>query len=155
MNEKLKSGFVKSLGRGGWLIVALALGCGILLMYLGGNARSGDVVYPSRDIELCTREIEEKIKVMCEHTKGAGETRVAVTLNCSGETVYSSSDGMYGTPQVFLTETSPKISGIGIVCDGGGDPVIRERIISLVSAAWDVPTSRIYVACSEKNTYQS
>lgn len=157
MKDKFSSALLQSLSKGGWLIVVLAVACGILLMYLGGaNGGSPDASVPAT-IEMRTREIEQKIKTLCESTKGAGETTVAVTLESSGEKVYSAfaGAGLSGDDPVCLSETAPQIKGVGIVCEGGGDPVVAERLISLISAAWNVPTSRIYVTCAEKNKYQS
>ena len=46
---------------------------------------------------------------------------------------------------VYLTEKVPRISGIGVVCSGGGDISIQNELISLLSAAFDVPSNKIYV----------
>ena len=70
---------------------------------------------------------EEKIRTLCERVRGAGEVTVAVTLD--GESV----------------------CGVGIVCEGGDDPEVVKRLVSLVSASCDVPTNRIYVTGAEKD----
>ncbi len=76
-----------------------------------------------------TSEREEyKIKTLCEKVEGAGEVAVAVSLE--GE----------------------RISGIGIVCGGGADPDVAHRLISLVSASCNVPSNRIYITYSKKDT---
>lgn len=155
MSEKFTSGLLKSLGKGGWLLLALALACGVLLMYFGGAEKAVKTPDDTAELEARTREVEAKIKALCESTQGAGKTTVAVTLGSSGEKVYSVSSGMSGGDPVCLSETAPQINGIGIVCEGGGDPVVAGRLIALVSAAWNVPTSRICVASAEKNTHQS
>ena len=42
---------------------------------------------------------------------------------------------------------APKFNGALVICDGGSDPNIRERVIKAVSAALDLPTSKICVEC--------
>ena len=157
MKKTFASAFLQSLSRGGWLIIVIAAAAGFFLMRYGGKAnKSYDASYDkSAALALCTRETEEKIKNLCESVEGAGNTVVAVTLKSSSEMVYSVpasagySSGSGDT--VSLAEIAPEISGIGIVCEGGDDPVVACRLLSLVSAACGVPTSRIYVAGAEKN----
>lgn len=40
----------------------------------------------------------------------------------------------------------PEVSGIVIVCEGGDDPKICEKVYKAVSTALKIPSSRIYVA---------
>ncbi len=41
---------------------------------------------------------------------------------------------------------NPSIKGVVIVCEGGDDPRVCEKIYKAVSTALDISTSRIYVA---------
>ena len=41
---------------------------------------------------------------------------------------------------------TPRIAGIGVVCRGGGDDVTRAELISLLSAAFGIGASKIYIA---------
>ncbi len=74
-----------------------------------------------------TEKEEEKIRTLCERVDGAGEVAVAVSIE------------------------NDKISGIGIVCGGGDDPDVAHRLISLVSASFNVPSNRIYITYSKKD----
>jgi hypothetical protein len=47
----------------------------------------------------------------------------------------------------LVARIPPAISGIDIVCEGGGDAAVRAEVIALLSAAYDVGSNRIYVAC--------
>ena len=51
---------------------------------------------------------------------------------------------------VKVTEKPPTIGGIGIVCRGGGDPIIQNRLISLLSATFGVSSTKIYITEAEK-----
>jgi pentose-5-phosphate-3-epimerase len=81
--------------------------------------------FGSKNSEKAT---EEKIRSLCERVSGAGSVSVAVTLD--GE----------------------RISGVGIVCDGGENPEVVNRLLSLISASCAVPTNKIYVTYSEKDS---
>ena len=47
---------------------------------------------------------------------------------------------------VLLTREYPRVSGIGIVCRGGGDATVRREILSLLSATYGIPSNQIYIA---------
>lgn len=76
-------------------------------------------------------QAEEKIRTLCEKVKGVGEATVALTFDES------------------------EICGVGIVCDGGDDPEVVNRLLSLISASCAVPTNRIYITGAEKDTSPS
>ena len=46
---------------------------------------------------------------------------------------------------LYLGESLPKLSGIGIVCNTGDSLTKRNEILSLLSAAYGIPMTRIYV----------
>jgi stage III sporulation protein AG len=39
----------------------------------------------------------------------------------------------------------PNICGVAVVCNGGGNPVVANEIINMISSAFGVPKSKIYV----------
>ncbi len=47
---------------------------------------------------------------------------------------------------LYLGESLPKLSGIGIVCKTGGDATKRNEILALLSSAYGLPMTRIYVS---------
>lgn len=44
----------------------------------------------------------------------------------------------------------PEIKGVVVVCEGGNNSIIQEKICSALSVALDIPTNRIYVAGLQK-----
>ena len=118
-----------------WLFLAALTILGIFLM-LGDHGTAKDKSVPElRSLEESTLHTEEKIKNLCEKVRGVGETTVAVTL--SGVS--------------YDSENTGEICGIGIVCEGGDDPEVVYRLLSLVSAACGVSTDKIYIAGAEKD----
>ena len=98
------------------------------------------------------KEAENKIK----QTVGAicgGDVYVIVTLEYGKETQYAKNTAenseqtvtSSGAPVVTRT-AAPVIRGISVVCKGGSDPVIRQRITEALSCAYGISSARIYVA---------
>ena len=129
------------------------------------NTQSAAVVEGGElDAEAYAREVEERIAVLCSDIKGVGNVRVAVTL-CGGyNAVYAqnSQSGASGYKNEFVLTGSgsdeapllvgysvPQISGVGVVCGGGGDPSVRQELISLISATLGVSSNKIYVTESQ------
>lgn len=55
-----------------------------------------------------------------------------------------SSDG--GEEALLITEEMPQVRGVAIVCEGGDDPNINEKIKYAVMAALNITSKRVYVA---------
>ena len=126
-----------------WLIAACAI-LGIILMLLVPAERSGtDAARETQDWQACTAALEQKAAALCGRVAGVGEVTVAISLVRGAEQVYADEDARQA---VVLTERPPEIGGIGVVCSGGDDPAVVERLVSLLSAAFGVGTNRIYVA---------
>lgn len=148
-----------------WIL--LAGGLGVLLLILGGigigekGADEESETPLSLDASAYARQVEEEIVRICSCVRGAGTVRVAVTLKGGYRAVYATdsqnSGGGYKNSTVLIGSGSsegavlicyenPEIGGIGIVCMGASDPSVRDTVISLVSAAFDVGVNKIYVA---------
>ena len=107
----------------------------------------------SAEAEAYKRELEERIAQICSEVSNAGKVHVMVSLD-SGHIYRYVSDGEgdvlvvgSGSSRGAVIErvSEPQILGVGIVCDGGSDPVVRGKIISLVSTALSLGTNRIFV----------
>ena len=106
---------------------------------------------------LCSEELEAQLKTLIEQVEGAGKTTVMVTLESGEEAVYATDtqsgqtqnqethvlleDGSALTEMVYL----PKVCGVAVVCEGGGDVRVAARITELVRALLDLSANRICV----------
>lgn len=146
-----------------WIIlIGAVLGVGLLLF--GGNtAKKTDDVQkentysPEQDeMVLYQRYLEGRVKTLCESVSGIGDVTVIVTLSGSFESVYATELTEEGEEYVivgsgssaqalFLSREAPSIAGVGIVCGKGSSAAAKQELISLVSAALNVPTNRIYI----------
>lgn len=143
---------------------------GILLLLfgsLGGLKKEEEAqaaVQGSMDPEAYAATLEARIEELCEGVKGAGRVQATVTLKGGYRAVYAtdakitssgkqSSTVLVGSGSsedaILLYYENPEIAGIGIVCEGGDDPEVRARMVSLISATFSMKTNKIFVAASQ------
>lgn len=111
---------------------------------------------------------EKQLKELLENVNGVGECDVMVTVEGTTEYVYaqnqsefSDSDGgkvsdkkennivvveKDGEKQALVKKIiKPQISGVVIVCKGGGDLSVKERVLNAASTALNLPANKICV----------
>ena len=151
------------LGKGVPRALLLAAGAivGVLLLVLGnadtaGRGTAAEAASVSADMEEYARALEARICDFCEAVEGVGGARVTVSLESGYRRVYAQEDAAYvmvgsgasrGT--VHLTDEPPRIGGLAIVCEGGGDAAVCRRLIGLLCAAYDLGAHQIYIAPSQ------
>ncbi len=103
------------------------------------------------------QQLEQQLSDLIAQVEGAGRTTVMITLESGEETIYAL-DTLSGQTQqqqthVLLddgtalaqTVCTPRVCGVAVVCEGGGDVRVAVRITELVGALLDVPSNRICV----------
>ena len=154
-----------------FLIIALAVGA--ILFLVGGLALGTDDKETQSSPEGEKTELigffeyksflEEEIEEICEGVSGVNGASAVVFFSDVGGSLYaqnSQSSGATGNHKneyviigsgsgahaLYLGESLPRLSGIGVVCDTGGDQSKRNEIVSLLSSAYGLPMTRIYVS---------
>jgi len=64
-----------------------------------------------------------------------------------GYITVKTSDG--GEQALLITTQMPEIRGVAIVCEGGDNPIINEKILNTVTAALNITSKRVYI-CGRK-----
>ena len=150
--------------------IAAIIGIGLLLIgnLVGKGNEKNDADTSLKDptamdADAFVESVEKKITEICRSVEGVGNVHAAVTVGGGYRAVYASDSQSSGTSyrnEMVLTGSgssekailvgyqNPEIVGIGIVCTGGNDPAVRQEIISLVCAAFNVSTNKIYVTGS-------
>ena len=147
-----------------FVLLLAIIGVAILLIgaYSKNEEKTGADYYSegSMDADAYAEYIEKRICELCERIDGVGEVCAVVTLDGGYSTVYAqnSQSGSSGYKNEFVLTGSgssekallvgystPKVSGVGIVCRGGGNDGIKKEIISLISATFGVSSNKIYV----------
>jgi stage III sporulation protein AG len=89
------------------------------------------------NVEKYSAEIEKRLIKIISSINGTGNINVMVTLENLEENVY--------TQKELATVRTPKVRGVAVVCDGGGNAVIREKITSTVAKALGISSARVNV----------
>ena len=158
-------------------VLLLAFGDHIpALMSGNGNGSEGDAVTEggaTDELALYAAALTEQIEQLCSTVRGAGSVRAAVSLQGGftylyaadresrqdeGEMLQTSESYITvgngsGEQAVLLTKVPPEIRGIGIVCEGGENAAVRSEILSLLSAAYDIGSNRIYVTQGDRAAF--
>ncbi len=147
-------------------IALLAAAIGLLMIFFS-EAEDVNTENESSE-ESClsdTEDIESSLRSIVGCIKGVGDVEVLVTYDSTFEYVYaenteskSDKDQLQSRSEYILTDGDsglilkkvyPKIRGVAIICQGGDNPIITEKIYSIVSALFDISTNNISVADME------
>ena len=55
-------------------------------------------------------------------------------------------DGENGDSPLLINEKMPGVAGVAVVCSGGDNVLVQEKIISCVCALFNIPSSRVSVS---------
>ena len=145
------------------IFIFLLAAIGVFLLLVGAygkNQSKESSAEDSMNADEYARSVEKNISELCEKINGVSDVHAVVTLGGGYNTVYaqnsqSNSSGyknefvLTGSgaseSAILVGYSTPQVSGVGIVCRGGGDPHIRSEIISLISATFGVSSNKIYV----------
>ena len=116
---------------------------GIALIFLSSyiNLDFGSSVKNEEEFSVTSysTEIENDLQTVISQIEGAGATKVLLTMENSVEYVYL--DGSTTKSK----EIEPHIRGVLVVCEGGDDPVVVERITQAVTKALDISTAKVCI----------
>lgn len=119
--------------------------------------------------DIYREETEKKLAEILSSISGVGEVRVMLTVESTEEYVYAEevkksktgnvdNKSQQNENKLVLIEQNgqkealvqqikkPTVSGVVVVCEGGGNAAVCESIYKTVSTALGIPISNIYVA---------
>ncbi|MBQ9247550.1 MAG: hypothetical protein IJ171_03075 [Ruminococcus sp.] len=82
---------------------------------------------------------EERLLEIVTSISGAGEAKIFLTMDNSGENVYLKNTD---TKTVSI---EPKVRGVVVVCDGGDDPVTASRVLEAVTKALNISSDKVCI----------
>ncbi len=115
-------------------VMLLLLSLGILFIII--SAVSGESGETSTLAEY-KEELEEELEKLCESIDGVGSAKVTVSFSEGEVRNYKGSS--------LISSEPPRISGITVVCRGGGSYEVRERVSSAMTALFDIGANRVCV----------
>jgi stage III sporulation protein AG len=149
-----------------YIFVALIF-VGVIIIIIGKNdtTKNGDIknsienLDPSQYSEM----LEERVEELCNRVDGVSGAYAIVTLKGGYQAIYAidSQSGNTSTKNQTVVIGSgsgekailegysyPEIAGIGIVCHGGDSYEVKNKIVSLISSAFDISANKIFVVGS-------
>ncbi len=110
-------------------------------------------------------ELENRLEEAVSQISGAGKTDITITLESSKEYFYAKNssenngdsetekesefvilEGSEGEEPIVLKTDEAKIRGVLVVCEGGNDPFVCEKILEAICALLDIPSNKVSVA---------
>jgi hypothetical protein len=149
------------------ILIGFILGTALLLIggFAFGDKENGDVsdnsaTPSSQSLDEYKAQILNEIESICLGVDGVHSVKAAVYFEGGGESMYaqntqfgSSEKSEYviigsgsGAHALYIGESLPPLSGIGVVCDTGGSDNLKNEIAALLAATYGLPLTRIYVS---------
>lgn len=103
-------------------------------------------------------QLQQQLRELISQVEGVGKVEVMVTLACQEQSVYATdsqtaSDGSRSVSHVLLGDSglvekvqTPQVLGVAVVCEGGGNAAVQNRVSELVAALTGVKSNHITVA---------
>ena len=118
------------------IIIVVGL-IGIGLIFLSNWVDFGSLT--SFSVKTYSTKIENDLQTVISKIEGAGKTEVLLTMENSVEYVYLDNS------TTKTKEIEPLIRGVLVVCEGGDDPVVVERVTDAVTKALDISTAKVCI----------
>lgn len=148
------------------IIIAVGF-VGILLILLSEfsfGSNNSDIKTTDNDYAAYANSLNDELTQLLSSIDGVGECRVMITLRNTKESVYAKNidssssdssksqsdeyviyDSQNGDSPILLKENFPDIEGVAIVCSGGDNVAVKEKVIKCVSALFNISSNRISV----------
>jgi len=150
----------------GFSLLLAGLMFGIVLLFVGNfytdgkspnESLSGGSDSYENYVKEYTEGLEAKIKRILEKIDGVSDVNVVLTLDSGVESVYAQNKTYSGGTltsknyvmangvTVPVKDVYPQIRGVAVVCKGGSNPIIQEKVISLIRALLGLSSNNVYV----------
>lgn len=150
-----------------YIVIACVLGVALIL--LSELVPSGNSSTKKADDGVDYQEyivsLEEKTQDIISSIEGVGKCKVMITLCETDESFYAANieentdsghiskkneyvfyeDNNNDSP-VLIKQTFPKVMGVAVVCQGGDNAFVKERVISAVSSLFGISSAKISVS---------
>ncbi len=166
MKEKVKQLFSDKLSKKNLIIVIAVIGilC-IALSEINFSGTEKKNVSNEENYSEYVDSLNSELTRLISSIDGVGDCRVMITLKSTKEGVYAKNtensstegsnsenneyviyDGENGDSPLLLKEKFPSVEGVAVICSGGDDIVVKEKIIDCVCALFNISATRVSVA---------
>ena len=149
-----------AVGKRRGLILGLCFGLGVLFLLFGGGGEAEGTAQSEGEgmsfAELCAyqAELEREVEALCESVAGVSQAQVMVTLGAGARICYATDErgdvvtvgSGSAARALYRTVEPPTVQGVGVVCHGGEDPAVVQRLVELLSTTLGISAARVSVA---------
>ncbi len=147
--------------KSGNTVIYILLAVGILFVVGGSTLSAVKKVPQENEIpQIATESIDDELSEILSEIKGAGEVSVMIVKDNEGLKSYSyDTDGKQkktvilsaqnGEEALVSEEIAPRIRGVLIVADGGGESRVKEALIKSTQTVLGIAPHKI-VVCERK-----
>lgn len=119
--------------------IAIIVGvCAVVLIFLSSYIDFTDF-NNTADVEAYCTALEESLLSVVTQIEGVGNAKIFLTMDNDGENVYLNNS------DTKTKSITPVVRGVVIVCDGGDDPIVVNRVMSAVTKSLDISSNKVCV----------
>ena len=136
--------------KGKWTLALLGV-LGLALLILGGGEGEEETAL-SPSAEGYREALTAEVAALCREVRGVGEVHVLLTLEAGESHLYAENERGYitaGGSGLLIESRPPRIAGVAVVCDGGGDPAVREMLSEMLAAALGIGAHRVKITAKK------
>ena len=120
-----------------WLLVTVIAATAFLLFAVLSDGGGDDTGALDNELEIYREDLEGRLEELCASVRGVGRCTVSITFSEGAKYEYRGSNVSSSTP--------PRVMGVTVVCDGGESDAVKERIVDLMRALFDISSGRVAV----------
>ena len=91
------------------------------------------------DTESYTAQLKDQLLRIVSRIDGVGEAEIFLTMDNAGENVYLKNS------DTKTKSIEPTVRGVVIVCSGGDDPVVVQRVLGAVTRSLSISSDRVCI----------
>lgn len=121
------------------IIIAGVIGIALIFISSYFEADKGKLDESFDDTQKYGQSLELSLEEIVRKIQGVGEVDILLTMENSSENVYLSEK------DTKTKEIQPTVRGVVVVCDGAEDPVVCGRVMSAVTKALDITSTKVCI----------
>ncbi len=121
------------------IIAGLAVILLLALIPIGGGQDKGENSFSSEELLRYEETLEKRLTDILSEIENIGQIQVMVSLDASARSEYGKNADM------LLGTQAPKVRGVIVVCSGGDDVIVQEKVIRAVTSVFAISSTRVSV----------
>ena len=118
---------------------AVIVGAAAIIMILLSSVIDFGALNKEKNAEAYSEELKAQLLDIVSQIDGVGQVKVFLTMDNSGENVYLTNS------DTKTKSIEPTVRGVVIVCDGGDDPVVTDRVLGAVTRSLSISSDKVYI----------